>query len=184
MKFDLYMQKTSNLFAENRLLKFTIAVMAVAVIFAFYYADKKIQTQRIILIPPNIHSRIVITGDRPGTSYLKQFARYIASLALNYTSANARSQFSELLSLYNPKNYNAARTMFYNLADDVESISNFSNMFSIDRIKIAPNKIILTGREKTIVGNKIQTDKENTYIIDYRFKNGKFSINSIKKEKR
>jgi len=182
MKFDLYMQKTSNLFAENRLLKFTIAVMAIVVMFAFYYVDKKIQNQRIVLIPPNIHSRIIITGDKPDAAYIKQFTRYIVSLALDYTSANARGQFDELLSLYNPKNYNAARTMFYNLADSVESISNLSNMFAINKIKIFTSKIIVMGREKTFVGDKLQSNKVNTYIINYQFKNGKFTINSIKKK--
>ena len=53
MRMNIFMQKTSNLFTENRLLKFVIVILAMAVVVNSFLVTRAIKYQRVILIPPS-----------------------------------------------------------------------------------------------------------------------------------
>lgn len=83
MRLNLFLQKTSNIVAENRLLKFVVVVIGVAAIANAVMTYRALNYQRTIIVPRSLKSRIEITGDRVSEEYVKAFSRYIAALSFS-----------------------------------------------------------------------------------------------------
>lgn len=184
MKLDIFLQKASNLYAENRLLKFVIIILAATAVFSSFFSYEALKHKKIILIPPNIHSKIIIVGDKPSDAYIKQFSRYITGLALDYTSASARGQFDELLTMFTPEAYKKYKQVFYALTDQLETATNITNAFYIQKIKVTKKAILVQGIEKTFIANTLNSEKVNTYQIGYVLKNGRFMVTDFREVKR
>lgn len=184
MKLDIFLQKASNLYAENRLLKFVIIILAAAVVFSSFFSYEALKYEKVILIPPDIHSKIIIVGDKPNNAYIKQFSRYITGLTLNYTSASAREQFDEALTMFTPEAYKKYKQAFYALADQLETATNITNAFYIQKIKVTEKAILVQGMEKTFIANTLDSGKVNTYRIGYVLRNGRFMITDFRKVKK
>lgn len=183
MKLDIFMQKTSNLYAENRLMKFVIAVIGLAVLVNTYMSYRAFNSQRTILVPPVMNSKVEISGDKASDEYIKQFTRYVSNLALSYNPVAARAQFAELLTMYAPEAYPAAQKAFYNLADTIE-MTKVSNSFTIQRMTVEGSKhqIEMQGTNIQFAQDKKVEESTKTYIIEYRIANGRFEILSFKEK--
>ncbi|AEA33607.1 type IV conjugative transfer system protein TraE [Hippea maritima] len=181
MRFKIYMNELANAKHNNRLLKFVIVVMAVAIVFSFYYIDRIVTREKIVLLPPEVHSKMVFIGDRPSKSYFDEMTRYVVSLALDYTSATARGQFAELLTLFAPSSFKEYQQVFYNLADRLEAAGNISNVFYINEIKLYPKKgkIVVIGMNYTYSANSLLSQETREYQIGYKVQNGRFFITSF-----
>lgn len=180
MNLDIYLQKSSNIFAENRLLKFSVVVLGVAVVINTIGVFKALNSQKIILVPPVINSKISVTGDKASDEYLKEFTRYALGLALTYNPSNARPQFSELLALYDPAAFQAARKDLYMLADKIES-THAASAFYINSVSHDAEKqqLQVTGSKQTYMTGEKASDEQKTYIIEYRFESGKFILRRL-----
>ena len=180
MNLDLYLQKSSNIFAENRLLKFVVVALGLAVALNTAGLFMALNTQRVILVPPIINSRISVSGDKASDEYLKEFTRYIMNLALTYNPVNARAQFSELLALYDPAEFQASRKELYELADKIEN-TKASSAFYIHAIvnDTGKHRLEVTGAKRTYMVDQKAEDTIKVYLIDYRFDNGKFVLKRL-----
>jgi conjugal transfer pilus assembly protein TraE len=180
MNLDIYLQKSSNIFAENRLLKFSVVVLSIAVVINTAGVFKALNSQKTILVPPVINSKISVTGDKASDEYLKEFTRYALGLALTYNPSNARPQFSELLALYDASEFQTARKDLYALADKIEN-TRAASAFYINAITHDAEKhsLLVTGSKQTyMVGDKA-ADEQKTYILEYRFESGKFILRRL-----
>lgn len=177
MKLDFFLQNTSNIFAENRLLKFTNIVIGIAVAFCVYDNRQARKEARVILVPPTITTKMMIQGDKASDEYIKEFARYIINLALTYNPATARIQFSELLSIYDPASFQETRKDLYELADKIES-TKAASVFYMNKITHdLDNHIIeVYGTKKVHLMDQKTEEVQKVYEIAYRFDNGKFTI--------
>ena len=177
MNLDIFLQKSSNIFAENRLLKFVVVALGIAVVINTAGLFMALNSQRVILVPPTINSKISVSGDKASDEYLKEFTRYILSLALTYNPVNARSQFSELLAVYDPAEFQASRKELYELADKIES-TKASSAFYIHAINNDSEKrrLEVTGTKKTYMVDQKAEDAQKVYLIEYRIENGKFIL--------
>lgn len=177
MNLDIFLQKSSNIFAENRLLKFVVVTLGIAVVINTAGLFMALNSQRVILVPPTINSRISVSGDKASEEYLKEFTRYILNLALTYNPVNARSQFSELLAVYDPAQFQSSRKELYELADKIEN-TKASSAFYIHSIMNDTEKCHLevSGTKKTYMMDQVAEDAQKVYIIEYRFENGKFIL--------
>ena len=177
MNLDIFLQKSSNIFGENRLLKFVVVALGIAVVINTAGLFMALNSQRVILVPPTINSKISVSGDKASDEYLKEFTRYILSLALTYNPVNARSQFSELLAVYDPAEFQASRKELYELADKIEN-TKASSAFYIHAINNDSEKrrLEVTGTKKTYMVDQKAEDLLKVYIIDYCFDNGKFIL--------
>ncbi len=180
MNLDIFLQKSSNIFAENRLLKFVVLALGIAVVINTVGLFRALNSQRVILVPPTINSRISLSGDKASDEYLKEFTRYILSLALTYNPVNARSQFSELLAMYDPADFQASRRELYELADKIEN-TKASSAFYIHAIVNDSEKYRLevTGAKRTYLVDQKAEDTIKVYFIEYRFENGKFILKRL-----
>ncbi|AJY68412.1 MAG: pilus assembly protein [Geobacter sp.] len=177
MNLDIFLQKSSNIFAENRLLKFVVVALGIAVVINTAGLFMALNSQRVILVPPVVNSKISVSGDKASDEYLKEFARYILNLALTYNPVNARSQFSELLAVYDPSQFQTARKELYELADKIEN-TKASSAFYIQSIinDTEKRRLEVTGTKKTYMVDQKAEDTLKVYLIEYRIDNGKFIL--------
>lgn len=180
MNLDIYLQKSSNIFAENRLLKFAIVVLGVAVVINSIGVFQALNSQKVILVPPVINSKISISGDKASDEYIKEFTRYTLGLALTYNPATARPQFSELLVMYDPATFKVARTELYALADKIESTKSAS-VFYINAMSHDSDKKLIQvdgTKQSYIIGEK-SVDEQKTYFVEYAIISGKFILKRL-----
>ncbi|SNB45423.1 type IV conjugative transfer system protein TraE [Geobacter sp. DSM 9736] len=180
MQLQLFTSKAANTFAENRMLKFTVLVLLAAVIVLSLCVVTVMNKERVILVPPVINSKIMISGDKASEDYLREFTRYIISLALTYNPANARNQFSELLAVYDPAGFPNARKELYELADRVEN-TRASSAFHIQTMTCHPDKnlIEVEGSKMTYIGEMKADIIQTVYLVEYRFDNGRFILTRL-----
>ena len=180
MNLDIFLQKSSNIFAENRLLKFVVVALGIAVVINTAGLFMALNSQRVILVPPTINSKISVSGDKASDEYLKEFTRYILNLALTYNPVNARSQFSELLAVYDPAEFQASRKELYELADKIE-FTKASSAFYIHAIVNDTDKrrLEVTGTKRTYLVDQKAEDTLKVFLIEYRFENGKFILKRL-----
>lgn len=180
MELKLFTSKAANTFAENRMLKFTILVLLAAVLILSVCVVTTMNKERVILVPPVINSKVMITGDSASEDYLREFTRYIVNLALTYNPVNARSQFSELLAVYDPAGFPNARKELYELADKIEN-TRASSAFHIQSMMNNPdkNQVEVLGAKMTYIGEMKADIVQATYILEYRFDNGKFILTRL-----
>jgi conjugal transfer pilus assembly protein TraE len=177
MRLDIFLQKTANLTLENRFLKLIVIVIGITVVINTFMTYRALDSQRIILVPPSIDSRIEIAGDKASEEYIKSFTRYLCALAFSYTYTTARGQFDELLNMYAPEKFPEAKRTFYNLSDSIETAKSTS-AFYIQGMKVDSERhqIEVIGVKRQFVEDRMIDEGIKTYIIDYRIENGRFMI--------
>jgi len=180
VKFKLFTGKAANIFAENRMLKFTVLVLLAAVLVLSFCVVTVMNKERVILVPPVINSKVMITGDHASDDYLREFTRYIVSLALTYNSANARNQFSELLAVYDPADFPNARKELYELADKIET-TRASSAFHIQSMTNNADRkqVEVQGAKMTYIGEMKADIVQTAYLVEYRFDNGRFILTRL-----
>jgi conjugal transfer pilus assembly protein TraE len=181
MKTNIFVQKTSNLFVENRLLKFVIVVLSLAVIFNSFMVYRAVKYQRVVLIPPKMTGTVEFVQGKPTDIYLKDMTRRIVNLAGTYSPPTARAQFEELLFYYAPESYPQASKAWYSLASRVEE-SQVSSVFYLESIKLGESFIEVFGNLKQLAGNTQLENTSKTYLIKYRLQDGRFYIVSLKEK--
>jgi len=181
MNTNIFLQKTSNLFVENRLLKFIILTLAFAVIFNSFMVYRSVKYQRVILIPPKMTGTVEFIQGKPTDSYTRDLSRHIVNLAATYSPPTARMQFEELLTYFAPESYPEASNAWYSLASRVEE-SQVSSVFYLEKIKLNEEFIEIFGNLKQFAGDTLLENTSKTYLIDYRLHDGRFFIVSFKEK--
>ena len=184
MKLDKFVQITSNLHAENRLLKFVVVCLGIAVVLSSFFSYMALHYQRVVILPPVVDKRVVISGNEVNEDYVRLFTRYTMSLLNNYTPNVARGQFEELLNLATPSFYPAFQKTLMNLADTIKRL-NITGTFYPQRVEIDTKKRLITvvGRKKEFTNATLVDAGLKKYIIKYAIVNGRFYIDDLKEEK-
>ena len=114
-----YVQGSSNLFEENRLLKFAIVGLfgITAVLGAVIYSSD--QKQRTLVVPFGAGGDLYVTGSKPSAAYIRTITRNIVALAGTYSAYSADRQFQELLSIVHPSAYNSMRDSLNSILDEL-----------------------------------------------------------------
>ena len=83
-----YLQGSSNLFEENRLLKFAIVGLfgVTAVLGAVIYTSN--QNQRTVVVPFGAGGDLYVTGNRPSPEYLRTMTRNIVATSAGVSNAS------------------------------------------------------------------------------------------------
>jgi conjugal transfer pilus assembly protein TraE len=180
MKLNLFMQKSSNLAAENRLLKFVVTVIGIAAIVNSVMTYRALNYQRTIVVPPVLSSRVEITGERASEEYIKAFSRYISALAFSYSPGSVKAQFDELLALYAPESFPEGKRSLYELADRVTT-TRVTNVFFINKLYVDGEKkqIEVSGQRRQYVDDRKVEDIIKTFIVEYRITDGRFCITRL-----
>jgi len=183
MRFNLFIQRHSNVKGENRLLKYAGAFIGIGFIANTIVTIYALEHQTTILIPPVINTKLEIVGNSASEEYIRVFGRYAMWLALNYSPATARSQFSELLTMFSPEKYAEVRKAFYGIADTVE-MGHVSSVYHINGIRIdrVRKEMEIHGLRRQYANDQLLEEKERVYLIEYRVTEGRFLISRLSEQ--
>jgi len=179
-----YLQGSSNLFEENRLLKFAILGLfgVSAVLGVVIYSSN--QNQRTVVIPFGAGGDLYVTGNTPSPDYLRTMTRNIVSLAGTYSSYSADRQFRELLAIAHPSAYLSLRDSLNGILDELSDNPTLSIATYIrpDQPVMTTNTDLLVPVEKVrVIGGVIRKFRGNLRI-GYAVENGRFWLTSLHEE--
>jgi conjugal transfer pilus assembly protein TraE len=178
MELKRYLEERENLRASNRLLKFFVVVLGVAIVFNSFFTYFLMKQQKVVIVPPVYSDRLFISGSDASDEYLYEMASFISFLMLTYSPATARVQFNHFLKFCSPEAFNKFKPMLYSLADKVETAS-LSSAFFPHKIAVNRGERILevTGTLNQWTGqHQFITNEVKKYRIKYRIQNGFFMV--------
>lgn len=176
-----YLQRSSSLFSQNRLLKFCFIFLSIAFCYNSVQVSKALHYQRTVLIPPKMSGEIEFLQGKPTEKYIKDMSRTIANLAGTYSPSTVRENFEALLYYYHPEFYPQASERWYSLASRAEE-GLVSSVFYLEDICVGDKTIELFGQLVQYTGSTPLENTTRTYLVDYQVEDGRFYINSIKEK--
>ncbi len=181
MKITGYLQKSSALFDENKLLKFCFVCLTIAFCYNSLQVYRAVNYQRIILIPPQMNGPIEFIKGKPTDNYIRNMSRTIASLAGTWSPATVRENFEELLYYFAPNSFPQASERWYRLASRAEE-GLVSSSFYLEKISFNEEEIELFGQLVQYTGNTPLENTSRTYLVQYRIDQGRFYVLSVKEK--
>lgn len=180
MKLNLYLQKSSNLYAENRLLKIVVVALTIGILWSMVSANRALKYQRTIILPPKVDDRIEITGTTVNDEYVKMYIRYTMSLMLDYQPMMVEDSFNDLLTLAAPEFFPDLKIQLHKIGESVKKLQ-VSSIFYIHNIKIDQEnrKINVKGLRKQYTHTSLIENGRKEYVIEYRIINGRFYITDL-----
>jgi len=179
-----YLQGSSNLFEENRLLKVAVAGLfgITAVLGTLIYTSN--QNTRTVVVPFGAGGDLYVTGSKPSEAYLRTITRNMVSLSGTYSAYSADRQFQELLSITHPSAYNSLRDSLNRLLDELAENPTLSIATYIrpDQPVTWTDREILVPVEKVrVIGGVIRKFRGNLRIR-YAIDNGRFWLIALSEE--
>lgn len=179
-----YLQGSSNLFEENRLLKFAIVGLfgITAVLGAVVYSSD--QNRRTIVVPFGASGDLYVTGSKPSTAYLRAITRDIVALSGTYSAYSADRQFQELLSIVHPSAYNGMRDNLNAILDELANNPTLSIATYIrpdQPVTWTDTEIVVPVEKVRVIGGVIRKFRGNLrigYVVD----NGRFWLTRLSEE--
>ena len=179
-----YIQGSSNLFEENRLLKFAIAGLFATMLVLAMVMYTSARNTRTIVVPFGAGGDLFVTGDTPSPAYLRLMTRIIVSLSSTYSAYSADTQFQELLKIVHPSAYNGLRDTFNVILDDLKTNPTLSIATYIrpeKPVTYTANEVVVPIEKVRVIGGvlrKFRGDLRLGYVIE----NGRFWLISLKEE--
>lgn len=180
MHLKIYQNKMSNLWAENRLLKFAILIIAISSVASAALSIYAIDREKVIILPPVVDERIVISGNDVNEGYIKLFTRYSTSLFLNYSPASFKNQAGDLLQLASPEFFQSLHKQLLNLEDTITKLQ-VSSVFYPERITVNLNKkeVTVQGMRRQYAQHSLIDEGIRMYKIKYTIIHGRFFLEAI-----
>lgn len=180
MKTGLFVSQNSNLFAQNRLLKFVVVLIGLCELFNVYTLQKVKNDQMVVLLPRGLDEKTQVSKQYLDDAYIKAFSKDVIQTAFTFHPLNVRSQFEDVLTLFAPEAYQEAYAHFYDLAETM-SKANISSVVHILTITIDPRKSVV---EVQTVNTKYKEDKrleqkQRKYVIKYTVRNARMYVLGI-----
>jgi conjugal transfer pilus assembly protein TraE len=179
-----YLQGSSNLFEENRLLKFAVVGLfgVTSVLGIVIYSSN--QNQRTIVIPFGASGDLYVTGNKPSSAYLRTITRNIVALSGTYSAYSADRQFQELLTLAHPTAYNALRDSLNGILDELADNPTLSiaTYIRADQPVAYTDRDIAVPVEKVRVIGGVIRKFRGTLRIRFALDNGRFWLTALTEE--
>ena len=179
-----YLQGSSNLFEENRLLKFAIIGLfgITAVLGLTLYSEAR--NERTIVVPFGAGGDLYVTGGKPSPAYLRTMVRNIVALSGTYSAYSADRQFQELLSIVHPSAYNGVRDSLNLVLDELSSNPTLSIATYIrpdQPVRWTDREIIVPVEKIRVIGG-VNRKFRGTLRIRYAIDNGRFWLTQLTEE--
>jgi len=178
---SVYKNKLLQLVAQNGLLKFIVLIIGTTVLWNTHQTNKALHYQKTILVPSGLDRKVTISSDGASDEYMRIFGRTITNLAFNFSNANIRGQYGELLQYFTAESFPQAKQAFYELADSYERMRITQSYIISKPIEVDQSKHIITvsGIQRQWVENNFLEPQEKTYMITYQMIDGRFGVVSI-----
>lgn len=180
-----YVQGSSNLFEENRLLKFAIAGLfaCCAVLSMLLYSGA--QNQRTVIVPWGAGGDLYVTGSKPSEGYLRSMVWNVVGLAGSYNAYSADTQFQELLKIVHPSAYSVVRGAFGDLLGELKENPTLSIATYIrpeTPVTYTRNEMVVPVEKIRVIGGVVRKFRGDLRL-GYTVEHGRFWLTSIREEK-
>ena len=181
MLFKKYVAKSENDAREVRFMRMLVIGMAFAILFQTWAILRLAGTEKTVLVPPNISRSFWVGGDTASSEYLQEMAYWYAGLALTITPESAEYQDELFLKYASPDQAGKLQADMGARADFLKK-NNVSTQFSVRSVKVDTDnlKVALSGTLSTFVSDKKAGDRNATYMIGFKFINGKLYVSNFK----
>ncbi|HEX7854001.1 MAG TPA: TraE/TraK family type IV conjugative transfer system protein [Sphingobium sp.] len=179
-----YLQGSSNLFEENRLLKFAVAGLfgITAVLGVVIYSSD--QNRKTVVVPFGAGGDLYVTGSNPSTAYMRAMTMNIVALAGSYSAYSADRQFQELLSIAHPSAYNSMRDSLNGVLDELSTNPTLSIATYIrpdQPVTWTDREISVPVEKVRVIGGVIRKFR-GTLKIGFAIENGRFWLTRLSEE--
>lgn len=183
MKIDYYLEEKANLRAQNRLLKFAIIAIGLAVLIQGCFTYIALNYQRVVLVPPGLSEKVWVKGNEASDHYLRQMGRYLALLLLHFTPSSAEEQFSELLSYVAPDAYPQVKAELEGVLEKVKALT-ITSIFHVQEISLEPKEQVLEvkGFLTQYAGQAKSIEQTNVVRLKYSINQGRLLIHEIEQK--
>jgi len=181
MLFSKHLSEKLKILAENRILTLCCVVMAVVSVMNHYELKEARTYQRTIIVPMKVTDKMNFQGNDADDSYFRQAATHIASLAFTYSPVSARSNFNDILGIYDPELYDKGKKELSMLLEKIEVARicsvYYPYKFNIDR---KAETIEMSGLRRLIAEDgSMPENMQKTYVISFHMADGKFLLRGI-----
>ncbi|WP_354293594.1 TraE/TraK family type IV conjugative transfer system protein [Sphingomonas sp. 1185] len=179
-----YLQGSSNLFEENRLLKFAVlGLFGITTVLGavVYSAD---QNRRTVIVPFAAGGDLYVTGSKPSADYLKAMTRNIVALAGTYSAYSADTQFQALLAIAHPTAFNSLRDSFNAILDELAdnpTLSIATYICTDQPVTFSDHDIVVPVEKVRVIGGVIRKFR-GTLRIRFTIDNGRFWLTGLTEE--
>jgi conjugal transfer pilus assembly protein TraE len=181
--FSQYLQKSSNVFAENKTLRFMFAAILGLVLMNTVSIQRIKDHTQTILIPMGYSVEYSFTGNTPSENYLRDIGLFIIQMAGDISAANAEQQFEDILAIWHPSTATEYRKRFMAISKELKKYpsTSYDVVWNASRaIAFKPGEIRIQAAKRKIVGDTITATTTLEYKIEYTLESGKFSIVHLK----
>jgi conjugal transfer pilus assembly protein TraE len=178
-----YIHESSNIFAENKLLRFLFFGILCVCLMNTYSIQKIGENNQTIITPPGQSTNYRFIGGSPDETYLRDMFLYSISLATSYSAANVDEKLVILKSLWAQKDYEKFEEILKKNADDIKRFNQISYNTVWDASKpltIEGNSITGTFIKKKVVSTKVAAQTTLQYKLRYKINSSRFEIIDIK----
>lgn len=180
---NLFVQDSSNIFAENRLLKigFFCLVLYSAVITV--QIQNMSDSQKTHIVPIGGRGNFVLSSTTASDDYLRAMSEYVVHMIGNLSAATARRQLNEVLTLIHPEKYTEYQQIFNKLADGIERYPTISYVVkrrgNKDLESVGDDTLQIKAVKNRIVGDSVTRHENVTYELMYKMEQGRFWLLQI-----
>lgn len=136
-------------------------------------------TEKTILVPPVVTKTFWVDGSQVAPEYIEQMSVYFAQLALNGNPANVLYQHNTLLQHVTPSAHGALKAELGVAADKLQR-DNASQAFYPYEVTVRKNTAKMLGRLVTTVGDKVTSNRDVAYEIEFTYEGGRLYVSSFK----
>jgi conjugal transfer pilus assembly protein TraE len=125
-------KRMASYISDARFHKFTNAFLALALLLSIFALTQK--EQQVVLIPPKLSEKIIVSSNMADSGYKKGWANYIAMLAGNVTPKNVKFVADSMLSFMSSEVYHRLSGEFGSQVFKIEKEGR--------RTRFTPSKVI------------------------------------------
>jgi conjugal transfer pilus assembly protein TraE len=181
VRVNHFLSKNSNLFTENKILKFGFITLGLMVAYQQISIPRMIESQRTIIMP-SPHIKYEIGRFSANDAYIFDTALSILSFYENVNAGNVEAFFSALL-LYAAPEYAGDLKDKLNkrkkIIEKLKSISYFTEFVGQNDITIKGNEVYIIYNYYRRIGGKVEHSVRKKLTITYAIQNGRFMITNI-----
>jgi conjugal transfer pilus assembly protein TraE len=181
MRFSKFTADRDNQRNEILFMRIALAGLVLALLANAGASFTVAGSERTILVPPDIHQSFWVSGQKVSGEYLQEMAYWYAGLALNITPHVADYQKNQFLKYAAPSEYGRLQAEFGARAEFIRK-NNASTQFSTQAITLdePAMKVALAGVLQTWVSDKKAGEKQVTYVVGFRYLNGRLHVSEFK----
>ena len=181
MKLGKFTSERDNQRAEILFMRIAVGGLVLALLANAGASFSVAGSERTILVPPEVHKTFWVSDQKVSAEYLEEMAYWYAGLVLNVTPHLADYQKNLFLKYAAPSDYGRLQAEYGARTEFIRK-NNASTQFSPQSVMPdeAAMKVALTGVLLTWVGDKKASEKQTTYVVGFRYLNGRLHVSEFK----